>query len=70
MAESRVHNQMFIFLFLNPNICCGYSMIRKDHLGYVAHADSLHFFWGRGVGGGTNMFLKGYPLEVKTAPKN
>ena len=52
MAESRVHNQMFIFLFLNPNICCGYSMIRKDHLGYVAHADSLHFFWGRGVGGG------------------
>ena len=23
--ELRVHNETFIFLFLNQNICCGYS---------------------------------------------
>ena len=49
MPQSSVHNQMFISLFLNPNICCGYSMIRKDHLEYTAHADCSHFFV---VGGG------------------
>ena len=39
----------------------------------VDRLNSLHLmqvWWGLDLGMGLNMFLKGYSLETKTAPKN